>query len=129
MVVTHCPCLSGETYEGCCGPFHAGQAQAPTAVQLMRSRYSAFAIGDPDYLQRTWHESTRPTDLVLDPAVRWVRLDVLDVEGGGPFDTDGTVEFRAHHRAGGASGFQHEISRFVREGGRWYYVGPATQAS
>jgi SEC-C motif-containing protein len=124
MTVTRCPCLSGETYDVCCGRFHAGRAEAPTAEQLMRSRYSAFAVGDAGYLRRTWHPSTRPTDMDLDPAVRWTRLDVLAVTGGGPFDTAGTVEFRAHHRLDGVSGTQHEVSRFVREDGRWLYVGP-----
>ena len=123
MATTRCPCLSGETYDLCCGPLHEGRAQAPTAVQLMRSRYSAFAVGDAEYLRQTWHAATRPADLVLDPAVRWTRLDVLEVHGGGPFDTEGTVEFRAHHRLDGASGSQHEVSRFVREGGQWLYVG------
>jgi SEC-C motif-containing protein len=124
MVPTRCPCLSGETYPDCCGRFHDGRAQAPTAEQLMRSRYSAFAVRDVDYLGRTWHAATRPDDLELDPGVRWTRLDVLDVRGGGPFDTEGTVEFRAHHRVDGVPGSQREVSRFVREDGRWVYVGP-----
>ena len=127
MTSTRCPCLSGETYDSCCGPFHGGRADAPTAVQLMRSRYSAFAVGDGEYLRRTWHPSTRPAALDLDPAVRWTRLDVLAVRAGGPFDTDGTVEFRAYHRLDGVTGSQHEVSRFVREDGRWRYVGPEPQ--
>jgi len=90
----------------------------------MRSRYSAFAVGDAGYLLATWHPATRPADLDLDPAVRWTRLDVLEVRGGGPFDTEGTVEFQAHHRVDGVPGSQHEVSRFVREGGRWFYVEP-----
>jgi SEC-C motif-containing protein len=119
---TRCPCLSGETYDDCCGRFHAGPAHAPTAEALMRSRYAAFAVGDVDYLRRTWHPRTRPADLDLDPAVRWTRLDVLAVRAGGPFDTEGTVEFRAHHRLDAVPGSQHEVSRFVREDGRWLYV-------
>ena len=122
--MTRCPCLSGDTYADCCGRYHAGRAEAPTAEALMRSRYAAFAVGDVDHLRRTWHEVSRPADLELDPAVRWTRLDVLDVRGGGPFDTEGTVEFRAHHRSDAGRGSQHEVSRFVREGGRWLYVGP-----
>ncbi|WP_298461579.1 YchJ family protein [uncultured Cellulomonas sp.] len=124
MPTTRCPCLSGDTYDDCCGRFHTGAAEAPTAEQLMRSRYSAFAVGDVAYLERSWHPGSRPAGLELDPAVRWTRLDVLDVHGGGPFDTAGTVEFRAHHRLDGVAGDQHEVSRFVREQGRWLYVGP-----
>lgn len=121
---TRCPCLSGETYAACCGPLHAGTATAATAEQLMRSRYSAFAVGDAAYLRATWHPSTRPADLDLDPAVRWSRLDVLATSGGGPFDRAGTVEFRAHHRH--PTGSLHEVSRFTREGGRWLYVDGVT---
>lgn len=120
---TRCPCLSGLPYAECCGPLHRGERAAPTAEALMRSRYSAFAVGDADYLRATWHPSTRPADLELDPATRWVRLDVLATSAGGPFDTAGTVEFRATYRdPGEAPGSLHEVSRFVREDGRWSYV-------
>ena len=60
-----CPCPSGDTYDDCCAPLHRGERDAPTAVQLMRSRYSAFAVGDMPYLLRTWHPTTRPDDLAL----------------------------------------------------------------
>jgi SEC-C motif domain protein len=120
--LTRCPCLSGLTYDACCARLHSGAAVAQTAEQLMRSRYSAFAVGDVAYLRTTWHPSTRPAALELDPELRWYRLDVLRTEAGGPFDTTGVVEFRAHRRSAGGSGSQHEVSRFVREGGRWLYV-------
>jgi len=120
-----CPCLSGETYGACCGRFHRGEADAPTAERLMRSRFSAFAVGDAAYLLATWHPRSRPAHLELDPDLRWTRLDILRTTGGGMLSIDGTVEFRAHYRSGsrdGAAGSQHEVSRFVREGGRWFYV-------
>jgi SEC-C motif-containing protein len=91
----------------------------------MRSRYSAFAVGDADYLLETWHPLTRPKTLDLDSTQRWYRLDILRSERGGMLDTEGTVEFRAWHKGDGGSGDQHEVSRFVREGGRWWYVQPA----
>lgn len=72
-----CPCLSGETYGACCGPLHRGARTAATAEALMRSRYSAFAVGDARYLLATWHPSTRPSSLELDPDQVWRRLDVL----------------------------------------------------
>lgn len=117
-----CPCLSGSVYGECCAPFITGERDAPTAVQLMRSRFTAYAIGASAYLLATWHPSTRPESLELDPAMRWYRLDVLRTERGGPFDRDGSVEFRAYSRAGGERGELHETSRFVRDGRRWYYV-------
>lgn len=114
-----CPCGTGLPYAGCCARLHRGEATAATAEQLMRSRYSAFAVGDAAYLLASWHPSTRPRRLRLDPAERWLRLEVLGRAGGGLFDTEGTVEFRAH----AASGTLHEHSRFLRGDG-WQYVGP-----
>ncbi|BCN59077.1 YchJ family protein [Prescottella equi] len=117
-----CPCLSGEQYGRCCGRFHSGTAEAPTAEQLMRSRYSAFAVGDEAYLLRTWHPDTRPKRLDLDPEQVWCRLDVLTTSGGGLLDSTGTVEFVAHYVDHGTRGSMREHSTFVREDGRWLYV-------
>lgn len=88
----------------------------------MRSRYSAFVAGRVDYLLATWHPSTRPESLELDGGTVWRRLDVVRVEAGGPFDDRGVVEFAAHYRHDGERGAQREVSAFVREDGRWYYV-------
>ncbi|WP_243710595.1 YchJ family protein [Micromonospora sp. KC213] len=117
-----CPCGCGLPYADCCGPVHRGQGTAGTAEALMRSRYSAFAVGDVDYLLRSWHPSTRPARLRLDPAQRWTRLEIVDTERGGLFDSTGTVEFRAHYRQAGRPGTVDERSRFVRSGGRWVYL-------
>lgn len=119
-----CPCLSGDTYGACCGPPHRGARTAPTAEALMRSRYSAFAVGDAAYLLATWHPRTRPPSLELDPDQVWRRLDVLATRAGGPFDDAGEVEFAAFFRdaSTGERGRLHEVSRFVRDGGAWLYV-------
>jgi len=93
----------------------------------MRSRYTAFAVGDAAYLLRTWHPSTRPRTLTLEPDLLWHRLVVLDVVAGGPWDDAGEVEFVAHHEADGVRGRLHERSRFVRERG-WLYVDGSTPA-
>jgi SEC-C motif-containing protein len=119
-----CPCGSGLDYDECCGPPHRGEIAAPTAERLMRSRFSAFALGEVDYLLRTWHSRTRPESLDLDPAQRWIRLEVLDTAKGGPADPTGIVEFRAVFRQAGHTDELHERSRFVREDGAWVYVGP-----
>jgi SEC-C motif-containing protein len=115
-------------YAECCEPFHRGVATAPTAERLMRSRYSAFAVGDAGYLRRTWHPATQPARLVLDPDQRWTRLEIVARTGGGLLETEGTVEFRAHHTRAqhdrrGRAGVLHENSRFRREAGGWLYVG------
>jgi SEC-C motif-containing protein len=122
MPPRRCPCGTDLPYAECCGRLHHGTAQAATAEQLMRSRYSAFAVGDPAHLLATWHPSTRPRSLDLDPAVRWTGLDVLGTTGGTLLAAEGTVEFRAHHVVDRVAGAQHENSRFVREDGRWYYL-------
>lgn len=118
---TPCPCGSGETYGGCCGPVHRGAA-APTAEALMRSRYTAFAIGDERHLLLTWHPRTRPREAALEPGLQWTRLEVVATQGGGAEEATGVVEFRAHWRAAGESGILHERSRFARVRGRWTYV-------
>lgn len=118
----NCPCLSGEQYGQCCGRFHRGAAEAATAEQLMRSRYSAFALLDTDYLLRTWHPRTAPAELELDPGMEWRRLDILSTSRGGPLDTEGMVEFKAYFRNGSERGVLHEASRFVRENRRWLYL-------
>ncbi|WP_091556766.1 YchJ family protein [Micromonospora pattaloongensis] len=123
-----CPCGTGEAYRECCGRLHRGETTAASAEQLMRSRFSAYAVGDTGYLLRSWHSSTRPRHLTLDPQQRWTRLDILDADRGGLFDTTGTVEFRAHYRETGRSGTLHERSRFVREEGRWVYLDAAPGA-
>ncbi len=120
MTSSRCPCLSGESYDACCGPLHRGEP-APTAERLMRSRFSAFALGDAAYLLRSWHASTRPAELELDPGLRWYRLDIERTERGGPFDREGLVAFRAYYK-GTERGELRETSRFVREGRDWYYV-------
>ena len=123
-----CPCGGGDVYGACCGRLHGrfaadGTLAAPTAEALMRSRYSAFAVRDSEYLLRTWHRSTRPASLELDPRQHWIDLTILARTGGGLLESRGTVEFVASYRAGGKVHRHHEHSRFVREKGRWLYVG------
>ena len=119
-----CPCGSGKAYAECCGPLHSGEGRASTAEQLMRSRFSAFAVGDAAYLLKSWHSSTRPAQLSLDSRTRWTRLEILAATDGGPFHSEGTVGFRAYYRDGarGAEESLHENSSFAREDGAWVYV-------
>jgi SEC-C motif-containing protein len=119
--MVRCPCLSGLSYDECCEHFHSG-ATALTAEALMRSRFSAFALGLPTYLLETWHASTRPRSLELDGDIQWYRLDILSRSSGTPHDATGSVEFEAFYR-GVHSGSQRERSSFVKERGRWFYLG------
>ena len=117
-----CPCSSAAGYDACCGPLHRGEREAATALELMRSRYSAYTLRFVDHLFRTWHPRTRPADLTLDTALTWTALDVVAVSGGAAGDEAGTVEFRARYRTASGVGELHEVSRFERRAGRWVYV-------
>lgn len=110
-----CPCGSGSPYASCCQPLHRGVRRAGTAVELMRSRYAAYAVGDLDHVFRTWHPRTRPTDLVPDPGLRWTGLTVHD-------HGEDWVEFTARYETAAGPGELHERSRFERRAGRWVYV-------
>ena len=87
----------------------------------MRSRYSAFAMGDESYLLHSWHPSTRPDHVRFVEGQRWTGLDVLGASGG-PFDQEGVVEFVASYERSGERRELREVSRFVRHQGRWVYV-------
>lgn len=91
----------------------------------MRSRYTAFALGDEAHLLRSWHLSTRPASVSLVPGQRWTGLEVLATVAGGLLDREGEVEFRASYERRGRTGVLHELSRFVRDDeGLWVYLGP-----
>ena len=96
-----------------------------TAEELMRSRYSAYAVGDLDYVWRTWHPRTRPDALTPSDEV-WTGLEILNTAEGREGDQEGVVEFRAHYHSNSGRGVQRERSRFSREAGRWCYVSPAS---
>lgn len=115
-----CPC-GGTTFGDCCGPFLLREAWPDTAEQLMRSRYTAFAVRDAEYLLRTWHPRTRPETVVFDDR-RWTDLQVTAVVDGGPDDLMGIVAFTARFESDGRRDAVFERSAFVRRGGRWVYL-------
>ncbi|WP_293602974.1 YchJ family protein [Polaromonas sp. UBA4122] len=126
MAVDTCPCGRADArgqplaWAACCGRYLDHDTPAPDAESLMRSRYSAFVRGRRDYLLATWHASTRPPQLELDAAAKWLGLDVrahrvLDAEHA-------EVDFVARWREAGRAIRLHERSRFLREQGRWLYV-------
>lgn len=93
----------------------------------MRSRYTAYVRGDGSHLLRTWHPTTRPPRVEIDPGLAWTGLEVLRTEAGSPGDAFGVVEFRAAHVSVGTGqepevGVLHEVSRFVRGDDGWQYV-------
>jgi len=117
-----CPCHSGFGFAACCAPFIAGLGAAPTALALMRSRYTAYTLGTVDYIRNTWDPTTRPARIDSDPDTRWLGLKVLNTADGEAGDERGSVEFVARYKVGGRAHRIHETSRFRSENGRWLYV-------
>lgn len=129
-LITACPC-GGASYAACCGPFIDGCALAPDAATLMRSRYSAYVVRDAAYLRATWHASTCPIDAILsdDEDLHWLGLDVKSTLRirqptlqAADQEVDACVEFVARYKIKGRAYRLHEVSRFVRENGRWWYL-------
>ena len=87
----------------------------------MRSRYSAYVAHDEDYLLATWHRSTRPARVELSPAVQWHGLRIIETVGSA-FDSSGEVTFSARFQRDDAYLDLREMSSFVQESGRWFYV-------
>ena len=115
-----CPCGSSRLYPECCGPWHAG-VPAPDAQSLMRSRYCAYVLCDERYLLATWHPSTRPGSIPFSKDQKWLGLNVVGANLTGAASAE--VEFIARFRVSNAAAVRlHERSRFVLEGGRWFYV-------
>ena len=117
-----CPCGSNKNYADCCGSYLDRGEATPTAETLMRSRYTAYTLGREDFLLATWHHSTRPASLELasEPRSIWMGLEVKRHEQS---DADqAVVEFVARYKVGGQAHRLHEVSRFVREAGQWFYV-------
>lgn len=129
-----CPCRQREeqsiAYVECCGVWHAGfakQIYAPSPEQLMRSRYSAYALAQKNdengrqmlrYLLGTWHHATSPGELEIQPT-QWTGLEILHVQT----EADaGIVEFCAWFKENGKATRMHERSRFIRQSGRWLYL-------
>jgi SEC-C motif-containing protein len=118
-----CPCGRPQTYGACCGRWHAGplHLQAPTAEDLMRSRYSAYVRGLGGYVLDTWHPRTRPPSIEPDPAgLRWLGLTVQRHEVHDP--DHATVSFVARSKLAGRAHRLQETSRFERVDGHWFYV-------
>lgn len=120
--LTICPCGSTKKYTDCCARYVEGNETAPTAEALMRSRYTAYTMQREDYLLATWYDATRPSQLGLaeEAPAKWIGLEVKRYE---PQDAEhAIVEFVARYKVQGRAHRLHEVSRFVREDGKWFYV-------
>ena len=124
-----CPCGQGD-YQYCCQPLHVGQAHAETASQLMRSRYSAFALQQIDYIVQTTalgQQASLDVDAIADwsKSNQWLKLEVLN--SNEKLDkSHAQVEFKAHYHDAKQAQIHHEFSHFVQHQARWYFLDPTT---
>lgn len=114
-----CPC-GGPTLATCCGPYLAGTQVPARADLLMRSRYTAYVLGDTAYLRATWDPATCPATLDDAQPPQWLGLKVVSYTQND--ETHAEVEFVARYKINGRAYRLHERSRFVRTDGRWRYV-------
>lgn len=117
-----CPCCSDRDFAHCCKPVLLDHSAAETAEQLMRSRYTSFALKHKEHLLRSWQQETRPAKIEEDASpIQWLGLEIDLCEKGMTHDTDGVVRFKAQFLCSGSLCQLSERSRFVRQDGLWYY--------
>jgi SEC-C motif domain protein len=120
---TSCPCGSGKTFTDCCEVVLDDHSKALTALQLMRSRYTAYTLARNEYLKESWAPETRPEELdVEDSTIQWLGLDIEGYDQGEQADTEGTVTFTARFLSSGHHCKLQEQSRFIKRDNFWYYL-------
>jgi SEC-C motif-containing protein len=123
----NCYCCSEKNFEDCCEPFIKGVSKPATAEELMRSRYSAYAISDVEYILRSTHSHTRKyfkRDEIETWAKSsdWEKLEILSTTDGAAKDRKGFVEFKAYYtNEKGEPVVHHELSEFRKELGKWFF--------
>ena len=116
-----CFCDTGLLFDACCGLYLHNNQKAPTALDLMRSRYSAYATQNADYLLETTHVSERPyyskAEILKWATVnKWQKLEIISF-------TENTVAFKAYFLdSNGKPQTHYEFSTFKKEHNAWYYV-------
>lgn len=124
--MSNCPCGSGKDLSSCCGPYHDG-TPAPSALALMRSRYSAFVLGLGQYLYDTLALDQR-SDFDVEEFnasygdTKWMGLEIRRTADGEESDETGTVEFVARYKSQKDTVAHHELAKFKREDGRWVFA-------
>jgi SEC-C motif-containing protein len=122
-----CPCGKGESLETCCGPYLDGKALPDTAEALMRSRYSAYVVGNIDYIVGT-HDPERIKEVdrknteQWSKTAEWLGLEILSTEQGTPEDEVGVVEFVARYKLSGVKVEHRERALFRKHSSRWVFV-------
>jgi len=122
-----CPCASGKSFGECCEPFLLGREQALTAVALMRSRYTAYALGVIDYLYqsasaRVRKEFDAESSRQWAKSAEWTGIEILSTTGGTEEDDTGLIEFIAHYKVKETEFNHHECAEFARVDGNWVFM-------
>ncbi|WP_062061722.1 YchJ family protein [Aquimarina longa] len=125
-----CYCGNPKLYADCCAKIHQDINKATTAEELMRSRYTAYVLAKGDYLMKSHHTTTRPTQdkkniVRWTKSVQWIKLEVITTQKGAAKDTEGTVAFKAFYYDKQGLQMIHETSKFVKQYGHWVYLGEA----
>ena len=121
-----CPCGSGLAFGACCEPFINGTKDAPTAEALMRARYSSYATGAIDFIERT-HERDDRDQVSIEETKKWSQestwlgLKIVRADKGGVNDETGKVDFIATYSSHGLKEDYHEIGEFKKVNGQWFY--------
>ncbi len=122
-----CVCGKGESTETCCGPIIDGERKAETAEELMRARYAAYALGKIDFIMDSLDpekddDVDRANTEAWSKQSKWLGLEILGTEKGGPDDEEGKVEFVARYKLKGMNVSHHERALFRKHNGRWVFV-------
>ena len=124
-----CPCCSGKEYSVCCEPFHLGKKTVPTAEEMMRSRYSAYAEVNIDYIVDTMLPDEEDPEKYKTGIQKWAedstweKLEILDTQDGGANDDKGFVEFKAYYSIEGKQQIHHELAYFEKKDSeKWIFV-------
>ena len=124
-----CLCGGSSPNTDCCELLHSHTAVAQTAEQLMRSRFTAYAMHNVEYLLASWDKSKRPDtiDFSKDNST-WTRLEIVSTKKGSEKDSKGIVEFKAYYLLNDEEYVMHEISRFKKTEGHWFYLDGVVKA-
>lgn len=124
--MANCPCGSGKTYDNCCRPFLEGASSPSNAEALMRSRYTAYAKHNIDYIEST-HSPDRRDALDIEETRKWAEesewlgLEIIRSEDGVGDNETGLIEFKARYSQNGEETVHHEVSYFKQVDGKWFF--------
>lgn len=122
-----CQCGSNLDFAKCCGKYISGEEKPKTAEQLMRARYTAYAIGELGFIKATLASEVRKEFNIADAEKwskqsKWLGLEIMTTEAGGESDSKGVVEFLAKYTAQGQTIEHHETAQFRKDNGEWFFV-------